>query len=33
MELTNPVDVVLVPKSFRVVVFRDRQVTAECKMR
>ncbi len=33
MELTNPVDVVLVPKSFRVVVFRDRQVTVECKMR
>ena len=32
MALTNPVDVAQVPKSFRVVVFRDRQVTVECKM-
>jgi protease stability complex PrcB-like protein len=30
--MTNPVDIVEVPKSFAVVVFRDRHVTVECKM-
>jgi protease stability complex PrcB-like protein len=33
MAMTNPVDIVQVPKSFRVVEFRDRHVRVECKMR
>ncbi len=32
MALTSPVDIVEVPTSVRVVLFRDREVTVECKM-
>jgi hypothetical protein len=30
--MTNPVDIVAVPRSFGVVVFRDRHLTTECKI-